>query len=135
MTHFNEQLHQLSETTSSSPLSSPTDNDGEEAANQSQVAAGVCIELFRIPPDLTCRQGTFLLQCTPVPPESCAHFYDPCSTKCPNLTLFKIFFLRKANVFLNNFQPKAIEELHLLKLWFIKSQFYNTQQKSLGKIP
>lgn len=50
MSYLDEQLHQLSEAVSRRSLGGAAHDYAEQAADQTQVTAGVCVELLWVPP-------------------------------------------------------------------------------------
>lgn len=51
--YLDKQLHQVSEAVRRRALGRAAHGDAEEAADQTQVTAGVCVELLRVPPNRT----------------------------------------------------------------------------------
>ena len=56
--HLDEQLHHLSEAAGHRPLCGAADDDAEQAAEKPQIAAGVGVQLLRVPPRLTWQTDT-----------------------------------------------------------------------------
>lgn len=55
--YLDEEFHQLPEAACCWPVSGTADNDTEEAADQSQVTAGVGVHFLWVPPHLTWQRG------------------------------------------------------------------------------